>query len=270
MTNTGQMICFDKETGLAYRLRRTNRQEALVFIHGFGSNQEHFRFAFSAPPLLEFTLLAVDLAGFGASPVPPGFSFTMHDQALLVLKLLDTLQIINFHLCGHSMGGLVVMNMAELAPGRTLSLINLEGNLTPEDCFLSGKVAAMSFTEFTTHGRKELERGFRLAGMKDPAMRDYAETFAATNSKALYKSALHTVQDSALPLVDKLGRINNSCYIYGDKNRTLFPAEKLLHDNGVPVFYIENAGHAMALENPRQLYNTIRQFIDSKHPGLFE
>jgi len=270
MTNNKQIPCFDRKTGLAYRLRRTNRPETLVFIHGFGTNQEYFRYAFTAPPLLEFTLLAVDLAGFGSSPAPPEFSFTMHDQALLVLKLLDNLQIKYFHLCGHSMGGLVVMNMAELAPERILSLVNLEGNLTSEDCFLSGKVAGMSFAEFTAHGRDELDRGFRTAGIKNPAMREYADTFAAASNEALYKSALHTVQDSAAPLVDRLGRINNSCYIYGDKNRNIFPAEKLLHDNGVPVFYIENAGHAMAVENPRQLYNTIRLFIDSKHPGLYE
>lgn len=268
MTNIDQMACFDKETGLAYRLRRANRPDALVFIHGFGANKEHFRYAFTSAPLRDFTLIAIDLAGFGSSAAPPGFSFTMQAQALLVLKLLDILHINNFHLCGHSMGGLVVMNMAEQAPERTLSLVNLEGNLTPEDCFLSGKVAAMSYPEFTAHGRSDLERRFRLAGLKDPVMREYADTFAAANSQALYKSALHTVHDSAAPLLDRLGSIKNSCYIYGDKNRNLFPAEKLLHDSGVPVFYIENAGHAMALENPLQLFATIRQFIDSKHPCL--
>lgn len=234
----------------------------IVFIHGFGSCKEHFRFAAQAPSLAEFTLLAPDLIGFGQSSGPEEFSYAMQDQAALMLELLDQLQVENFHLCGHSMGGLVVMNMAELAPQRVWSLMDLEGNLTPEDCTFSGRVNAYSLTEFSENGRTSFEKELEQAGDSDPSSAEYVESFRVASTVALYKSARHTVLDSSLPLVNRLSRIPNVCYLYGEKNRGIYPGEKLLHAAGIPVFYIPDAGHAMATDNPTQLYALLGSFIE--------
>ena len=247
---------------IAYRRRPSESGEAIVFIHGFGSAKEHFRYAFGSSSLDNFTLIAPDLIGFGESRGPDDFGYAMTDQASVILELLDKLDTGTFHLCGHSMGGLVAMNLAELQPQRVLSLINMEGNLTPEDCFISGKVAGSAFDEFAATGRHILENIFRDAGLSDPAMREYADTFRMASTPAMYRSAYSTVEESKTSLVDRLLRIKNACYIYGKRNRGMYPGENLLHASGVPVFYVENAGHSMAVENPDQLYGVIRTFID--------
>lgn len=257
-----EIMSLRKNFNIAYWHRRSDSDNTIVFIHGFGSAKEHFRYAFSSSSLEDFALIAMDLIGFGKSKGPDEFAYTMNDQASIVLELLDNLKAGTFHLCGHSMGGLVAMSIVELEPQRVLSFIDLEGNLTIDDCFISGKVAGSTFEEFADTGRWKLESDFREAGIDDPTMSEYADTFSLASTIALYKSACHTVEDSKKALVEKLLCIENVCYIYGEKNRGIYPAENLLHASGVPVFYIENAGHSMATENPKQLYSVIRTFID--------
>jgi pimeloyl-ACP methyl ester carboxylesterase len=262
MTMIAKTISLRKNFNLAYWERPSEGESPIVFIHGFGSAKEHFRYAFDSPSLEKFHLLAVDLIGFGQSTGPDDFDYSMKAQAATVIELLDHLELHTFHLCGHSMGGLVVMRIAELEPQRVLSLIDLEGNLTLEDCFITGLVADSTLAEFTEKGRRKLENDFRKEGVSDPALPEYADSFVQASTVGLYKSACHTVEESSTPLVEKLSKIKNACYVYGEKSRGVYPGEKLLHAAGVPVFYIDDAGHSMAVENPKQLYGVIRSFID--------
>jgi pimeloyl-ACP methyl ester carboxylesterase len=251
---------------IAVRLRRGDGDESIVFIHGFGSAKEHFRRAFDSPPLAGYTLIAVDLVGFGRSRGPERFDYTMAEQARVALQVLDRLDVRTFHLCAHSMGGLVAMRLAEQEPERALSLIDMEGNLTPEDCFFSGRVAGFTSQEFAEKGKRKIESKLREAGREDASIREHAETFAMASTDALYKSAVHMVADSSAPQVEMLSQIKNACYIYGERNRGVYPAEKLLKAAGIPIFYIEDAGHSMATENPDQLYRVIGDFINDVRP----
>jgi pimeloyl-ACP methyl ester carboxylesterase len=262
-----QTVHLNKNFTIAYWKRHSESGDTIVFIHGFGSAKEHFRYAFNSPSLENFTLIALDLVGFGQSKGPDEFGYTMKDQALIVLELLDHLGTVTFHLCGHSMGGLVAMNIAELEPQRVISFIDMEGNLTLEDCSFTGKVVGSTFEEFADTGRRKLEKDFRDSGIEDPSMSEYADSFSMASTAALYKSAYHTVEDSSKQLIDKFRRIKNACYIYGKKNRGIFPSENFLHAAGVPIFYIEQAGHTMAIDNPQQLYSVIKTFIDRLSPA---
>ena len=54
--------------------------------------------------------------------------------------VLKRLAIEEFHVVGHSMGGLTALMLAQRAPDRVLSFVNIEGNLAFEDCFLSRQI----------------------------------------------------------------------------------------------------------------------------------
>lgn len=262
MENSNRTIELNGDFNIAYNYRYRDGADPLVFMHGFGSAKEHFRHAFNVSSLEKFTLIAIDLVGFGESRGPESFEYAMEDQACVVLKVLDKLKTESFHLCAHSMGGLVAMKMAELEPERILSLIDMEGNLTLEDCFFSGRISELTFEEFEEGGRRNLEEQLRDAGLEDPSICEYLETFRMASTIALYRSASHAVADSSTLLVGKLSRVKNACYIYGERNRGVYPGEKLLHEKGVPLFYIEGAGHAMATDNPEELYRVISSFIE--------
>jgi pimeloyl-ACP methyl ester carboxylesterase len=177
------------------------------------------------------------------------------------LDVLDRLNVESFHLCAHSMGGLVGMEMSDAAPKRVRSFVNMEGNLTPEDCFFSGRIVEYAFDAFEKTGRREFEEKLSEIGRKDPAGADYEKTFRMASTVALYRSARHMVDDSSLPLADRFAHIRNACYIYGERNRDVYPGEKLLRERGVPLRYVDGAGHNMATDNPADLYRTIAAFV---------
>lgn len=244
------------------RVQLDDRSSALVFVHGFGSSKEFFADAFLVRSLDSFSLIALDLPGFGESPAIEGLTYSMLDFANLLFEALDILGITSFNLCVHSMGGLIGIEMARMAPDRVRSLVNLEGNLTLDDCFMTGKILESSFEYFNETGRREFEKRIERQASSDPVLSSFLLTFRRASSEALYWSARHTVKDSGDPrLIERFIALPNRCYVYGAKNKGLFLSEKKLLDAGVPVFYVENAGHAMAEENPLQLFSLIRAFI---------
>lgn len=247
------------------RLVRKQKRDCIVFIHGFGSSKLFFEKAFSVRSMKPFNVITFDLPGFGLSRADKKFSFSMIDFARISLRLLDTLQIFAFHLVCHSMGGLIGIEMADLAPDRILSFSSLEGNLTIEDCFISGTIIRESYEHFRRIGRKRFEEALMERARKDPFLFLYWQSFRKASSPALYRSAQQTVKDSenAAPLKRFL-KLKNKCYIYGEKNRNQFPGEKQLLGFGVPVFYISDAGHSMAEENPDHTYSVIAGFIKNR------
>jgi len=263
MDNLENFIELNGDFKVACNYRLIDGADYLVFIHGFGSAKEHFRHAFNALLLAGFSIASIDLIGFGQSRGPANFGYAMRDQARVMLKTLSELKIGSFHLCAHSMGGLVAIEMAELEPERVLSLIDVEGNLTLEDCFLSGKVAEFTYEEFNKVGRRRIEGDLKKASLADPSLIEYLETFRRASAMALLKSAIHTVADSTMPVADRLASIRNSCYIYGEKNKGVFPGEKLLRERHVPIFYVKGAGHTMATDNPEEFYRIISSFLSS-------
>lgn len=56
------------------------------------------------------------------------------------LAMLDRFGFDRFHLIGHSMGGLTALMLAQRCPERVLSFVDIEGNIAPEDCFLSRQI----------------------------------------------------------------------------------------------------------------------------------
>lgn len=95
----------------------------VVLIHGSPGNHEDFRNL--APRLAEhYRVIVPDLPGFGSSSRNiPDYSIRAHARYLL--ELLDQLNVQQAHFVGFSMGGGVVLNVAEIAPERVASLAML-------------------------------------------------------------------------------------------------------------------------------------------------
>ena len=55
-------------------------ENAIVFIHGFGSSKKVFVEAFETEKLQPFTMLSTDLIGFGESDKPSSFFYRMREQ----------------------------------------------------------------------------------------------------------------------------------------------------------------------------------------------
>lgn len=97
----------------------------LLLVHGMGGRWATW--LANIPTLGEhYRVIAVDLPGFGGSePLPRGADFTAYVDVLL--GLLDELGIPSVAVFGHSLGGLVSLTFAELAPERVRCLVLVSG-----------------------------------------------------------------------------------------------------------------------------------------------
>jgi len=240
-------------------------KEAIVFIHGLGSSKESFLEAFKRKEFRLFTILSTDLVGFGDSDKPADFSYLMKDQARILGKTINHFGVDRFHLVAHSMGGIIGIELCEMMPNRVCSFINAEGNLTSKDCVESRRIADVSERDFVSRGFEQFKRNlreeFERAG--DHAGMDYLESLSKATAESMYKSSVHTVHESDFGnLFTRFSQLPfYKCYIYGEKNKGLFPSEKLLRQKGIPIFYISKSGHPVIDENPDEFYNLILKII---------
>jgi len=70
----------------------------------------------------QFTVIAVDMIGFGKSSKPVDYSYSPVNQAKTLIQLLNRLNIKEVHLVGNSFGGRVAIEMASLLGDRAHSL----------------------------------------------------------------------------------------------------------------------------------------------------
>jgi|SRR5271165_4276764 len=70
----------------------------------------------------DYRCIVPDLAGFGLSKAPPGFSFKPEDHAELIAAFINTLGLSEVTLIGHDWGGPIGLGAMMLAPGRITGL----------------------------------------------------------------------------------------------------------------------------------------------------
>lgn len=88
----------------------------LVLLHGLGGRAQNWRAL--APYFVKagFRVYMPDLLGYGRSPQPQDFSYSMRDQAALVIAFIRGLGLDSLDLGGWSMGGWVAQLVAAEAP----------------------------------------------------------------------------------------------------------------------------------------------------------
>ena len=96
----------------------------LVLVHGIGASLYPWR---KIIPMLEkkYTVIALDLPGFGLSSKHPHHDYGLDEQARRVNTFLNVLNIKNPTLVGSSMGGAICLWMAKMFPGNFNKVIAL-------------------------------------------------------------------------------------------------------------------------------------------------
>jgi pimeloyl-ACP methyl ester carboxylesterase len=195
------------------------QSELVLFLHGLGCNKESFKDVLDDKRFDTFSLLIPDLIGFGASSKPDDFSYTMEDQAAILLLLLKQFKVKKIHLVIHSMGGAIGILLAEKLDERLGKIINVEGNLVAEDCGVaSRKSAVVSFEEFKNSVFPQMIEYF--ASSKNPGEQYWPQQAEQASKIAFHKSAKSLVEwsDSGELLGKFLHLATEKYYLYGDKS----------------------------------------------------
>lgn len=248
------------------RVRR-GLQPAVVCIHGLGDTESSFEPLFKEESLKDLTIATVDMPGCGRSTRPHDFSYSMKDQAELVLHWVRELDSERIILAGHSMGGVIGLYAAEsLPPERASGFISVEGNLGPEDCFFSGRIASYSEEEFVDKGFYTVARMLRLGAAGEPqtVMEKYVLNFSRALPLALHRSSVSLVEES------RDGRLKERFldlpmakgFISGERSLCPSTAEYLA-ENEILHFKVLDSGHFMMLERPEAFCEAFRQTLEA-------
>ena len=105
----------------------------LFIIHGSpGSWKRYRRYLMDADLLKQFRMIAIDRPGFGYSN--PGTAYHLDVQAKLIYGVVKQEQNGKpFHLMGHSLGGPVVVKLAQDHPDAYKTITILAGSISPYD-----------------------------------------------------------------------------------------------------------------------------------------
>ena len=110
---------------------------------------ENFHAAFQSPSLADCTLVAFDEPGTGLAVFDPDAELDVSALAEMTQSVAAQLLPGPYFVAGASMGGLIsLLQLRRYGVGRIQGMINLEGNLCPEDCMFSRRVVSHQLDSF--------------------------------------------------------------------------------------------------------------------------
>ncbi len=250
----------------------------VLLLHGSGpgvSAWANWRLSISALQD-RFRLVAPDLAGFGYSTVPPGYSFTREAWLEQIVGLLDALELERVDVVGNSFGGSMALALAVHHPQRVRRLV-LMGSVGVPFELTEGLDAVWGYQPSeATMGRlmrevfaydpalvtDELVRMRYAAANRPGIQQQFAAMFPAPRQRwvdamALPESAIRAISAPALVIHgrdDKVIPLHNSLTLLD-----------WLDDSRLHVF--GRCGHWTQIEHAAAFNELVANFLGAADPG---
>lgn len=106
-----------------YLVTGPDNGKPVVLVHGLGGQAEDWRNLAPALAHAGYRVYMPDLPGFGRSERPASFSYSVRDQANIVVGFMDSRHLDRADLGGWSMGGWIVQIVASEIPARIQRLM---------------------------------------------------------------------------------------------------------------------------------------------------
>ena len=225
------------------------RSMPVILVHGSPGTSRVFG---SVTPALapSFRVIVPDLPGFGASTHElPDYSFRAHAQ--YILELLDELRIRKAQLVGFSMGGGVVLSMADIAPERVASIVLLSAIGVQEQELLG------------SYWGNHVLHGAQLGALW--LLREGAPHFGVLDQFALdVKYARNFYDSDQRPLRSILQRYKGPMLIlHGNRDPLVPVAAAMEHHQLVPQSQLKviDGDHFMVFQRPRVILEPMEDFL---------
>ena len=243
---------------------------SLIFIHGIGESGLCFLEAFHDSRFEEFNIVVPDLPGFGKSSRANDLDYSFSQQINRMNGMLDELGITEFHLVGHSMGGIIGTQYCGLHGDRVLSFVNIEGDLTADNRFIvDSAIQSDAEGRFEEWLRNDFARELVMSLCHQwPSTVRYLASLQMCQSKAFLDSA-YEIDKLIAPLANgntaKIGKTylelnTRRVFCWGDKSlpdsAKEFLDESKLANQGFP-----EAFHWVMLDQTEQFYSFLSDFL---------
>jgi pimeloyl-ACP methyl ester carboxylesterase len=245
----------------------------MLCVHGGGANAHWYDFVaqgFNA----DYHVRAVDLRGHGDSdwdsPSRPNYNYTRH--AADIHALTEKLDLQDFVLIGHSMGGMVSIVYAATYPGRAKALIVVDSNLamTPERIAGFNAVASRPAREYAS--REEFIANYRVrpGGSTAPpeTLRHIAQHSGRRFDDGRWRHKVDRRVYANRELVDSFAQWNRiripALLMKGARSTRMTQeaiAEVKARAPQVKLTLVPDADHHITLDNPAGFVRAARDFL---------
>jgi pimeloyl-ACP methyl ester carboxylesterase len=237
---------------------------AVVLVHGLGGSAEDWRTL--APYLARagYRVYIPDLPGYGRSEQPAGFSYSVRDEAAVVIGFMDALGLKQVDLGGWSMGGWIVQLVAGQAPQRIrrLMIFDSAGLYVQPD---------WDTRLFTPTSADQLNQLDALLMPHPPAVPGFVarDILRVSNERAWViqraVASMLTGRDATDPLLPRLKM--PVLLVWGDQDRIMPLAQgqtmhKLVPQSELDVF--TGCGHLAPLQCSQEIGPKVVEFIDKE------
>ena len=235
----------------------------LVLVHGFLGSSKMWKLQIDFFKY-HFRVITPDLPGFGRSKKAKSHN-SIQSIANLLLDRLEEKKIDKFHLLGHSMGGMIVQEMAKKHGNKILKLV----------CNSTGPIGEMPGRFETVDQSRE---NLKKKGLEVTA-KNIAKTWFILGEKAKYfdlcleagrQTSIEAADNALIAIknwdgVENLQDIKNSTLIiWGDKDKSynlkqVQTLEENIKDSNLVI--IKGCAHNVHLEQPDKFNHTIKDFL---------
>lgn len=242
-------------------IKRGGSKQPILFLHGFGSSKEDYADITLYPDFDDRPFLVYDAPGCGDTSCSDLSKISIPFLVDTALGMLEKSGLKKFHLVGHSMGGLTALYIATRYPEKVLSFIDIEGNIAPEDCFLSRQIIH--------HENPDPEIFFQSFADRVHEMSAFSSALYSKNLRQKVRpGAVKSIFTSMVYLSDNDNLMDKylalSCpkmFMYGSQNSTLSYLDHIKR-NGVQLSQVPHCGHFPMYSNPPFMWREIAEFID--------
>ncbi|KWN65984.1 alpha/beta fold hydrolase [Burkholderia stagnalis] len=240
-------------------IHRGGDRTPVVFLHGFGSTKEDYADIVRHREFDGRPFVAYDAPGCGETRCADLSKVSIPFLVETALCVIDRIGFDRFHLVGHSMGGLTSLMLAHCYPERVLSFVDIEGNIAPEDCFLSRQIV--------DYPRDSAERFFDDFIDRTRRAPAYASAlYSASLRHKVRAEAVGGIFRSMVDLSDNgdlmhkfLGLPFPRMFMYGEQNASLSYLSAI-EEQGVVLSEIPDCVHFPMYSNPVLMWKAIATF----------
>ena len=242
--------------------KKIGKGKPLVLVHGYLGGQNMWKFQEDLQD--NFELIMPSLAGYGESAglVAPS---TIRENAHQVFELLDHLNVDSFYLLGHSMGGMIVQEMAVMKPTRVEKLV----------CFGTGSIGALpnrfetieeSRNRIKKIGIKKTRENIAKTWFVDYLLGDGYKLCLEEGAKATPQAALASLD--AWDYWDGRGQLNDiksdTLILWSNKDRSYDKNQQDILNQGIKdsrLEIIDGCAHNSHMEKPELFNSIIKDFL---------
>lgn len=256
--------------------------QAVVFLHGFGTNSFVWRNVGPDVALANLTAFAIDLLGYGASDRPLDGDYSIAAQAEYVDRALTALRMARATIVGLDLGGAVALRLAAIHPDRVEKLILVNpiafDGIPADDMRTLQKNTAKYAFRITrgVMGAAPLLRDLLRGSVSDPArmperlVARYLAPYVGRDGVDHLLRVSRAVDRDDLEEIDLRTLPHPTLVVWGDKDPWVSSAigDRLADTiGGSKLVHLPSSGRLVPEEVPEVFSNLLLDFIGARGAG---